>query len=194
MDTKLLDAKKEMKAKKPKFTRQDAHKKARLRKCWRKPKGLHSKMRLKKAGYRRGVEVGYGTPAGLRGINRKGLLPVAVSNISDLKKIGEGKAALIASKVGQKKRMEIAKKASELGIMVINIRNVDEYLKKVAQKIQKNKEEKKKHMTEKEKKKQEMEKKASEKEKEGLAEKVSDEEKKEQEKKEREKILTKKEI
>lgn len=193
MDEKLLKIKKEIKAKKPKFIRQDAHKKARLRKCWRKPKGLHSKMRLRKGGYRSCVSPGYGTPATLRGKNKKGIIPVEVNNLSDLKKIEESQGAVISTRVGQKKRMEIAKKASELGIKILNIKNIEEYLKKVNQEIQKKKEAKQTHMKEKEKKKEEREKKASEKKKEDLAEKVTDEEKKEQEKKEREKILTKKE-
>lgn len=45
-----------------KFIRQDAHKKAKLKNLWRKPKGLHNKMRLQKKGYRRLPKVGMGTP------------------------------------------------------------------------------------------------------------------------------------
>ena len=38
---KMLKLKKEIKKKMPKFLRQDGHKKARLEKKWRRPKGLH---------------------------------------------------------------------------------------------------------------------------------------------------------
>ena len=51
-----------MKKKKPKFIRQDAHKKGRLAKKWRKPKGLQSKMRLCKKGYRKRISKGYKSP------------------------------------------------------------------------------------------------------------------------------------
>jgi large subunit ribosomal protein L32e len=193
MKEKLLQSKKAMKAKKPGFVRQDAHKKFRLRPCWRKPKGLQSKMRLKRSGYRRTVEVGYGSPSALRGLTNEGLLAVAVSNLADLKKIEGGMGALVPKGVGQKKRVSIAKRASELGIKVFNIKNIEEYLKSANEMLQKRREEKKKHIKEKEKRKEEREKKAVEKKKEDLAEKLTDEEKKEKEKKEREKILTKKE-
>lgn len=193
MEEKLLEARKAMKAKKPDFIRQDAHKRSKLRPCWRKPKGIQSKMRLKRTGYRKIVEVGYGCPAAVRGLSREGLMPVIVSNLSGLKKIEEGQAAVIARAVGQKKRAEIAKMAGELGIRILNIRNIEEYLKSVNEGLQKKREEKKKHTKEKEKKKEEREKKAGEKKKEDLAEKLTDEEKKEREKKEREKILTKRE-
>lgn len=193
MKEKLLAARKSAKEKKPKFIRQDAHKKANLRVCWRKPKGLQSKMRYKRPGYRCSVEVGYGSPSAVRGLSREGLMPVTVNNPPDLNKIEEGQAALISGNVGQMKKVEIVKKAKDLGIKVLNVKNIDEYLKSVNEKMQKKKEEKSKVMKEKVAKKAEKEKKAEEKKKEGLAEKLTEEDKKEKERKEREKILTKKE-
>lgn len=194
MEEEMLKQRRAMKRKKPKFIRQDAHKKARVSNSWRRPKGIQSKMRLKRPGYRRSVEVGYGSPAAVKGLSREGLVPVVVKNIADLEKIKKGEAAVISSTVGQRKRIEILNKAKESGIKVLNIKNIDEYLKAVAEKIEKRKEEKKKATKDKEKKKEEKEKKAKEAEKkEDLAEKLSDEEKKEAEKKERDKLLTKKE-
>ena len=49
----LLEFRKKIKAKKPNFIRQDAHKKGEIKKKWRRPKGLQSKMRLHKRGYRK---------------------------------------------------------------------------------------------------------------------------------------------
>ncbi len=193
MKEKLLEKRKEMKARKPDFARQEIHKKARLRKCWRKPKGIQSKMRLKKSGYARCISVGYRAPAEVRGLSVEGLVPVTVNNLPELGKVEEGQIAVIPSKVGQKKRMEIAKKAVDLGIKVMNIKDIESYLKSVNEKLREKKEKKEKATKEKEKKKEEKEKKAKEKKEEDLAEKLTDEEKKEKEKKEREKILTKKE-
>jgi large subunit ribosomal protein L32e len=193
MKKELLKIKKTAKPRKPKFIRQDAHKKARLRVCWRKPKGIQSKMRLKKKGYRKSISVGYGAPAEMRGLTKEGLLPVTASNLTELSKIEEGQAAVIPANVGQRKKIEMLKKAQALGIKILNIKNVDEYLKSASEKIRKKKEEKEKVAKEKEKKKEEKKKKAEEKKKEGIAEKLTEEERKEKEKKEREKILTKKE-
>jgi large subunit ribosomal protein L32e len=193
MDEKLLEIRKKRKAKKPDFIRQDYHKKARLSKKWRRPKGIQSKMRYGMKGYSKTIAVGYGSPAGVKGLTREGLAAVLVSNISELKKIEDGQAAVISGRLGQKKKAEIVKKADELGITLLNIKDAKEYLKSVDEIMQKKKAEKQKYMKEKEKKKAEKQKKADEKEKEGLAEKLTDEEKKDKEKKEREKILTKKE-
>jgi len=193
MDEKLLQKRKEMKARKPKFTRQDCHKNVRLGDGWRRPKGLQSKMRLNKSGYKRSISVGYKTPVEVRGLSKEGLIPVIVTNISELIKIKEGEGAVISGKVGQKKRMEIAKKAADLSIKILNIKDIESYLKSVNEKMKKNKEKKASATKEKEKKQAEKEKKAKEKKEEDLAEKLTDEEKKDKEKKEREKVLTKKE-
>lgn len=194
MDKKQLELRNKRKAKKPDFARQDSHKKARVSLSWRRPKGLHSKVRYGKKGYARAVAAGYGSPAGAKGLSREGLVPVAVCNMADLKKVEEGQAAVISHSIGQKKKAEILKKADELGIAVLNIKNIAEYLKSVREIMERKKEQKKKHVKEKEKKKAEKEKKAEEKKKkEDLAEKLTDDEKKEKEKKEREKVLTRKE-
>jgi len=193
MKEKLLAKRKEMKAKKPKFTRQDAHKNKRLKVCWRRPKGLQSKMRLNRSGYSKCISVGYKSPVEVRGLSKEGLEPIMISNISQLTKITEGQGAIISGTVGQKKRMEIAKKAADLSIEIININDIPAYLKSANEKITKKKEAKQKSVKDKEKKKAEKEKKAESKKKEDLAEKLSDEEKKEKDKKEREKILTTKE-
>ncbi len=192
MDEKLLELRKRRKAKKPDFVRQDIHKKARLSRKWRRAKGLQSKVRYGMKGYRKSVEAGYGSPAAVKGLSREGLITVLVSNISELKKIEEGQGAVIAKNLGQKKKAEIIKKAGELGITLLNVKDAKEYLKSVEEIMQKKKAKKQKHVKDKEKKKAEKEKKAEEKEKEGLDEKLTEKKKKDKEKKEREKILTKK--
>lgn len=193
MSKKLLEIRKERKAKKPKFIRQDAHKKARLKDHWRKPKGLQSKMKYKRPGYRRSVEVGWGSPKKVSGLTREGFLPVKISNLSELSKVKEEEIAVISSQVGEKKKIAIIKKAADLGIKIKNFKDSENYVKSSEEKRKKRKEEKAKEMKKKEEKKKQKEKKAEEKKKDELAEKLSDEEKKEKEKKEREKILTKKE-
>ena len=68
----ILEIKKRKKANKPKFLRQDTHKKKRLDKIWRKPRGCDSKKRLRMQN-RVIVAPGYGTPDSMRGLTVTGL-------------------------------------------------------------------------------------------------------------------------
>ena len=69
----LLALRKKLKKKKPKFYSQEYHKKIRLGKRWRKPRGTDSKVRLKLKGHVNRVSVGYGSPRKVRGLTRDGL-------------------------------------------------------------------------------------------------------------------------
>ena len=188
----LLGLRKKMKAKKPRFIRQDAHKKGEISNKWRRPKGIQSKMRLKTRGYRRSPSKGYRSPILVRGLHRTGVVPVRIASKKDLDKIGLDEGAVINTSVGLKKRLELVKYAKEKGIIILNIKDVDKYLKDADEKLKIKKEKKNKKKQEKEKK--EKEKKAAKpKKEEKLSEKLSEEEQKEKKKKERDKLLTKKE-
>jgi len=180
-----IELKNQRKRKKRNFVRQDFHKK-RLKKKWLKPKGLHSKVRLRKAGHPKKVSVGYGSPKRARGLSKEGLIQVIVFNENGLEKINKEKEGIVVAKsVGMQKKIALLKKAKEKGFKVLNL-NIDEYLKKKEEEIKKRLEKKKKDDKEKTKEKKEEGKK-----KEELEEKLSEEEKKEREKKEKDKLLTK---
>ncbi len=183
----LLELKKRMKGKKPSFVRQDFHKK-RLRKRWVKPRGLHSKVRLKHRGHARKVSDGYRTPKEVRGLSKEGLKIVNVCNMNELSKVDKEKEGVVISgTVGLKNKILLLKKANEEGIKVLNL-NVDDYLKKKDDEMKKRLEKKK---TKEEAKKKKKEEKKEKKKGEKLEEKLSDDEKKEAEKKEKDKLLTK---
>ncbi len=187
----LEEIKKRIKARKPKFSRQDSHKKKKLGNKWKRPKGLHSKMRLQKKGYKRSVKTGYGTPTKIRGLY-KNLERIFVSNVDDLKNIDEKKqGVIISSTVGIKKRIEIMKEAEKLKIKNLNIKSPKDYIKKIEEKIEEKKKDKETKKKEKEEKKKEAKKeKKLEKE---VEKELSEEEQKELAKKEKDKVLTKKE-
>lgn len=188
-----LKIRKTIKGRKPEFIRQDAHKKAEISWKWRKPKGIQSKMRLHKRGYKRSVSPGWGSPADVRGLSREGLLPVIVHNVQSLDKIKiETQGAVIGSAVGSKKRLEIIQKAITMNIRILGMGDPKKAADRIKESIEKRKKEKKaKDMAKAEAQKK---KKAEKKEAEGLDEKIkTDDEKKEQEKKEKDKLLTKKE-
>ena len=188
----LLELRKRIKNKKPDFIRQDAHKKKRLGKKWRKPKGLQSKIRLRLKGRAKHVSGGYRSPRKARYLHKSGLWQCVIKSTKDLERLDSKKSCLIiSSSLGNKKRIVILKKAREQGFNVLNFNNPDEFIKKTEDRINL-----------KRRKKEEEEKKAkakkSEKKGEKLAEKVKgkgsqrSEDKKEVEKKEKDKVLTKK--
>ncbi len=112
----------EERKKKPWFRRQQWWQYAKLRrKSWRRPRGIHSKMR-RHYGYRPPVvRIGYSSPRKVRGLHPSGFKEVLVYNASQLDGIDSSKEAIrIAHSVGRKKRMEIIEKADELGIRVLN--------------------------------------------------------------------------
>ena len=197
---RLIELRKRIKKKKPAFIRQDAHKKKRIGLKWRKPRGLHSKVRLGLKGYRKKISKGYKSPSLIKGFHSSGLKVVAVSSVKDINKIkNEEEGIIIKKQVGLKKKIEIIKKAIEKSIKILNIKEPSTFLAVAEEKLKKKKEEKVKKLSSKEKKKKEKEKKAEEKKKE--EEKKSkeetepkDEEVEKEKKKEIDKVLTKKDI
>ena len=113
-----------------KFLRQDYHRFSRLGKGrkklqkWRRSKGGHSKMRMKRRSYPAGQSPGYKTHRS-EFSRIKGLLPVLVHNVHELSRVTKDRIAVIA-KVGAKKKLEIIKKAEESKIPVFNIRRKSE--------------------------------------------------------------------
>lgn len=105
----------------PAFKRQEWFRYAKLGENWRKPKGIHSKM---KRGLKRRppmVEVGYRGPADVRGLHPSGFEEVLVYNVDGLEGIDPKKQAVrIGGTVGTKKRIAIEDRADELGIRVLN--------------------------------------------------------------------------
>ncbi len=139
---RLLRLRFKLKMKKPDFIRQEAHRHKRLGEKWRRPKGRHSKMRLKWKEKPPVVEIGYRSPKAVRGLHPSRLEDVLVYNVKDLEKLNpETQGARIASTVGKRKKIEIIKRAKELGIRILNIsQEKQEELLKLAEKQNENNE------------------------------------------------------
>lgn len=200
MIDRLLEIRGQLKDRKPDFIRQDNPKRMKLNDKWRKPKGIHSKIRHKFKGRRKMPSPGYKSPRKVKGLHSSGLKPVIIFSVSDIEKIRkESEGAIISKKVGIKARLEILRKANEINIQVLNL-NVHEQIKKIEDwfksKNQKDvKESKKEESNASERRdntKLTEKKKDAKKEPEKLADIMSDEEKKEFDKKEKDKVLTKK--
>jgi len=186
MIQKLIEQKRKLKSKKPNFIKQDAHKKKRLDKNWRRPRGIDSKIRLSFRGYRRKVKVGYGTPGVLRNKDSQGRTVKIIRNLQDLEKSEAGEALVMSSGVGIRKRAAIIEKALKLKQSFVNL-DVNTYLEEMKKKFEKRKAERIKLQQSKDKK----QKTAEEKKPKTIEEKVelSDDEKKKLEKEEKDKVL-----
>jgi large subunit ribosomal protein L32e len=192
MNQTLLKLRKEMKRRKPRFIRQDYNKKGKIPVNWRESRGMDSKMRQKLRGYRRSPSKGYQTPAEVRGLHPSGYREVIVSTIATMESMDKAVEGMVISRtVGNKRRIELIKKAQEKGIKILNIKNPEQFVKEAEEAFKKKVEAKKKKIDNRNRK--EKEQKEGKKEKKDLTEKLSDEEKKEEEKKEKDKVLIKQE-
>ena len=114
-----------MSHKRPAFKRQNWFRYKRLGDKWRRPRGIHSKMR-RHFKYRIPVaQSGFGGPARVRGLHPSGFEEVRVNNLKEIDNVDPKTQAIrIASAVGDKKREIIVSKADELGIRVFNRRDL----------------------------------------------------------------------
>ncbi|MBQ8180199.1 MAG: 50S ribosomal protein L32e [Candidatus Methanomethylophilaceae archaeon] len=105
----------------PAFKRQEWFRYSKLGEMWRKPKGIHSKMRRHEKRRSPMVDIGFRGPAAARDLHPSGFEEVLVYNVDGLEGIDPKKQAVrIGGTVGTKKRMAIEDRADELGIRVLN--------------------------------------------------------------------------
>ena len=109
-------------ARRPAFVRQEHHRRQKLQKTgWRRPRGMHSKMRQHYRYRPNVVSIGYGGPKLARNLHPSGFQEVVVHNLKDLEGIDpKVQAARVAHTVGMRKRIQIEDKADELNIRVLN--------------------------------------------------------------------------
>ncbi|MBS3153180.1 hypothetical protein J4426_01275 [Candidatus Woesearchaeota archaeon] len=125
---------------KRKFLRQRSMNVSKLERKWRRPKGIHAKLRLSRCGHGLTPRVGYGTGKCKKGLVN-GLKLVWINGLNDLEKIESNKEiGIVSSKVGTKKKVEIVEKAKKTNVKIINIRDFDAYIKSVEEKRKKSKE------------------------------------------------------
>lgn len=105
----------------PAFKRQEWFRYAKLGESWRRPKGIHSKMKRNLARRPPVVDIGFRGPVSVRNLHPSGFEEVLVYNVEGLEAIdSKVQAARIGGTVGTKKRITIEERAAELGIRVLN--------------------------------------------------------------------------
>lgn len=105
----------------PAFKRQEWFRYSKLGEKWRKPKGIHSKMKRQLKRRPPMVDIGFRGPVAARDLHPSGFEEVLVYNVDGLESIDPKKQAVrIGGTVGTKKRIAIEDRAAELGIRVLN--------------------------------------------------------------------------
>lgn len=121
-DTKdLLSKRSEISKRRPHFLRQEGFRFMRLGDTWRRPRGMHSKMRRHYKYRPPVVSIGYRGPQKVRGLHPSGFEEIIIHNPAQLDGMDPKRQAVrIGGGVGYKKRLEIEAKADKLGIRVLN--------------------------------------------------------------------------
>ncbi len=105
----------------PAFKRQEWFRYQRLGEKWRKPRGIHSKMRRHLSYRPPVVSIGFRGPKMVRDYHPSGFREVMVYNPGQVEAVDpEVQAIRIGGTVGGKKRMAIIEKADDLSIRVLN--------------------------------------------------------------------------
>jgi len=186
----LLELRNALKAKKPVFTRHDAHKKVRVGTGWRRPKGIQNKMRLHRKGYAKGRSSGYSSPTAVKGLSRTGLNIVRIHNEKELlTKNPKTDGIIISATVGARKKLALLQKIKELSYTLLQF-NAEGFETRLQSRLSVKKNKKKTLLAKKQAK--TVEQKPAKKKEQSVDESMTPEEKKIQEKKEHDKILTQK--
>ena len=121
MNSKALRLRDKVKSKKPVFVRYESWRYKRLKKPWRRQKGIDNKARLKLKGWEASPNVGFRGPRLSRNLHPSGFREIMVHNLEDLEGIDPKEYAVrIAHQVGTRKKMLILGKTEELGLKVLN--------------------------------------------------------------------------
>lgn len=131
----LLKLKQKINAKRPKFQHYDAHKRKEVNPAWRKPKGLHNKMRKGVWGRPATVNVGYRSPVAVREMHRNGLMPVLINTVAELAKIDAKTQGVLIGHIGGRMKKLILADCKVKKLTVLNVKNVDQEIKNIEGKV-----------------------------------------------------------
>jgi large subunit ribosomal protein L32e len=118
-----LIIRRQIKKRTPHFLRDEGFRYKRIPKNWRRPTGYTSKLRINLKYRPSKVRIGFRAPKMVRGLHASGFKEMIIHTVKELETIDPKKQAVrIGGTVGTKKRLEIAKRAGELDIRVLNMK------------------------------------------------------------------------
>lgn len=109
----------------PKFLPANYGRKVRVKIRWRAPRGIDNKKRTQEKHMGAVPQIGWRSPRKSRGIHPSGMREVLVHRVEELTGVA-GMAVRIAAAVGRKKRTEIAARAKQMGLAVLNFKLPEE--------------------------------------------------------------------
>jgi large subunit ribosomal protein L32e len=172
---KLLEIRKRIKKNKPTFVVKESNFSSRVKRRWRFPRGMHSKVRQMHRGRPKLVSPGYGSPKSVANLHHSGLQQILIKNKKELLKVDNKlQGAIIAREVGNKKRLELLQLAEEKEIRVLNVKDTTKLIGKINERFAERKKVKEERGKHKSKKEAEKKKKAEEKKKKEEQEKTED--------------------
>ena len=118
-----LMIRRQIKKRTPYFLRDEGFRYKRIPQNWRRPSGITSKLRINLKYRPSKVRVGFRSPKLVRGLHASGFEEVMIHTVKELESVDAKKQAVrIGGTVGTKKRLAIMKRANELDIRVLNMR------------------------------------------------------------------------
>ncbi len=128
----LLKLRNRLNRSRPRFLRTHCGRLPRLsEKKWRRPTGIHNKLRYGIFGRPLSVNVGYRGPAAVRGLDSNGLLPVRINKPGDVEFLNPAVHSAIIAKVGAKNRIAILNALKAKGVSVVNCKNIETAVNKI---------------------------------------------------------------
>lgn len=128
----LLALKRALRARKPRFVRDEHGKRKEVGASWRRPRGLCNKSRSNLFGQPLRVKKGYKMPSLVRGLLRTGHQPFHITSLASVQQIDEKKhVAVIARTVGQRKKLIIIEALLKKGCTINNMKDPKNYLERV---------------------------------------------------------------
>ena len=121
----LFEKRKKVKQRKPDFIVKEAKFSSGVKKRWRFPRGKHSATRQREKGRPSLPNPGYGSPKEVKGLHPSGKEPVVICSLTDLVKLNKkNQGAILSSRLGLRKKLELLKSAQEQDIEIFNIKDV----------------------------------------------------------------------
>jgi large subunit ribosomal protein L32e len=119
----MLELRRSIAQKRPKFRRPESWRYRRIAENWRKPKGLDHKVRQSRKGWQKLPDIGMRGPRITRGLHPSGLREILISNLQGLNNCDPKTNVIrLAGNLGRRKRMAILVKAKEMELKVLNPR------------------------------------------------------------------------
>ena len=130
---KLIAEKKQVRSIRPRFRRSNSEHTLRVsRTGYRRPKGLHNKMKDQRKGHAQVIKSGFGYPKATRGLDGSGRKIVNITTQADLAQYKPADVAVIIDgTLGMKKRLVLLKELAAKKYHVHNVYKLDEHIVKL---------------------------------------------------------------